>query len=207
MPIFKSIEEAQEAHKHYHIDTDMEGKYRKDASNMGRFRVEWLIEQVPEGSFVLEIGCNSGGLCKRIQDEKKAYVKGIDICEEMVARAKAKGVSAEVGVAEDLPYKDNAFEVVVMTEVMEHLFDPKVVLKEIYRVLKPGGIFIGSVPHPEGHNTKKRPLEEHDYHCHVFTWDELYTLFEDFDDIELDYIYWTEDFTKQKQWTVWKGVK
>ena len=210
MPVFKSTEEAHKAHENYHIDTDLEGKYRKDNFNLGRLRVEWLIDQVEPGTYGLEVGCNSGGLCKRIQDEKKAYMKGLDICEDLVERAKAKGVSAMVGKAEKLPYRPNTFEFVVMTEVMEHLFEPKVVLNEIYRVLRPGGKFIGSVPHPESHNTKKRPLEDHDYHCHVFDTGELVTLLDNFEHIMIHPIHWTTDFEKHPQWNCWscrKGVE
>lgn len=209
MPIFSSVEEAQEAHKNYHIDTDQEGKYRNDPENRGRLRVEWLVNNTPEGAYTLEVGCNSGGLCKRIQDERKAYVKGVDICEYLVARANAKGVSAQVAKAEELPFRDNTFECVIMTEVMEHLYDPNIVLKEIYRVLKPEGIFLGSVPHPDGENSNKKPLEEHHYHCHIFEPKEIEELLNNnhFSYVDLDYIHHTEDFTNVKQWTVWKGVK
>lgn len=47
-----------------------------------------------------------------------------------------------VADAHALPFKDNEFSTVLCTEVLEHVRDPKTVLSEIYRVLKPGGVII-----------------------------------------------------------------
>lgn len=207
MPIFNSVEEAHEAHRNYHIDTDEEGKYNRRRAIPGRLRIDWLLENTPEESFVLEVGCNSGGLCKLLKDERRCFVKGIDICEDMVQRAVAKGVSARIGVAENIPFKDSQFEVVIMTEVMEHLYRPELAIAEIKRVLKPGGIFLGSVPHENSFNTHKRPLEEHDYHCHVFTQENIEALIKEFSSFSFQEVPWLGDPEMRPQWTCWKAVK
>ena len=60
MPIFKSEEEAWERHYMYNIDTDAEGKY--NGNHMpSRNRLRFFLDNVPKGSYVLEVGCNSGG--------------------------------------------------------------------------------------------------------------------------------------------------
>ena len=50
------------------------------------------------------------------------------------------------GDAEQLPFEAGTFDRIVCSEVLEHVPDPDVVLAEIARVLKPGGIFVASVP-------------------------------------------------------------
>lgn len=52
-----------------------------------------------------------------------------------------------LGDAHHLPFKDNSFETVFCSQVLEHVVSPKQVLKEIYRVLKPDGQAIISAPH------------------------------------------------------------
>lgn len=51
-----------------------------------------------------------------------------------------------IGSAFNLPFKDNTFDVVISTEVFEHLEYPFITANEVYRVLKKDGIFIGSAP-------------------------------------------------------------
>jgi ubiquinone/menaquinone biosynthesis C-methylase UbiE len=56
-----------------------------------------------------------------------------------------------VGQFENLPFDESSFDVVVASEVLEHLDDEQreKSLRQVQRVLKPGGIFIGTVPHNE----------------------------------------------------------
>lgn len=81
----------------------------------------------------------------------------------------------------DLP--PNSVDCVVLTEVMIHLYEPKKVLQEIHRVLKPGGKLMGTVPFVLGQT--ERP---HDYHR--FTYFCLERMFRDtgFEIIQMDYV-------------------
>ena len=45
-----------------------------------------------------------------------------------------------------MPIKDNSYNTIIATEVLEHCFEPEILLKEIYRVLKPGGLLFFTVP-------------------------------------------------------------
>ena len=51
------------------------------------------------------------------------------------------------GRAEEIPLEDNSVDIVICNQVIEHLPEPLCAFKEINRVLKPGGLFLGSVPH------------------------------------------------------------
>jgi SAM-dependent methyltransferase len=73
--------------------------------------------------------------------------------ETYVREAKKNGhFSAEIGNAESLPFPDGSFDCIVMEQVLEHLVDPNNAFKEMYRVLKPGGIFFVGVPDAENYS-------------------------------------------------------
>ncbi|GAC1354107.1 MAG: bifunctional 2-polyprenyl-6-hydroxyphenol methylase/3-demethylubiquinol 3-O-methyltransferase UbiG [Ktedonobacteraceae bacterium] len=98
---------------------------------------------------VLEVGCG-GGLIGYELAQRGALIIGIDPSENAleVARDKVQqsglGQSAyfEQGYAESLPYADGSFSVIVCLDVLEHVRDLHTTIKEITRVLAPGGIFI-----------------------------------------------------------------
>jgi SAM-dependent methyltransferase len=207
MPKFKSQQEAWEAHKHYRFDTDHEGKFTP--RHTGWLRTQQLLDWIPDDSPVfLGIGCNTGGLEALIMRKRKGSIAyGIDICAEAIERAVRKGILARVGTAEVLPYKDNFFDIVILSEILEHVFNPRLVLKESLRVLKPGGLIIGSVPHPRGLNTKKRPIEKHEYHARVFTRQKLNRLLSILSNLEIKEIPFHHCDVKIPQWFTFYGRK
>jgi SAM-dependent methyltransferase len=99
------------------------------------------------GRKVLDLGCGYGGRTVFYAvDCGAATVEGLEVTEAIVARcrefADAKNcanATFRLGAAEALPYADRAFEVVVSFDVLEHVDDPFRALREIARVLRPGG--------------------------------------------------------------------
>ena len=208
MAKFNSVEEAVAVHKKYRIDTEEEGKYLTSPGNHNLNRVKWISSQVPEESYVLEVGCNSGGLCNWVMRERACFAVGIDVNPSLTLKARLKGVSAYEARAEEIPCKSNTFDVVIITEVLEHLYDPELALKEIYRVLKNGGLIIGSVPHISSLNSNKVPIEEHEYHCHIFNMFELdEKLSKYFKDVTFCDIKFYNHHIQEPQWLCFKGVK
>lgn len=110
----------------------------------------------PEGT-MLDLGCGEGrhifglmekfpdlkciGLDPHIESLEKAF-EGLKFLES-ISNTKTNFLS---GSAYSLPFSDDSFDLVVCSEVLEHLHDYKDAIKEINRVLKPGGQFLASVP-------------------------------------------------------------
>lgn len=86
---------------------------------------------------VLDVGAGEGFVLERLRKEKIGKkLEGIEYMDEAIELGKKTNplVKIKKGDIYKLPYKDNAFDVVICTEVMEHLEDPKAALKELKRV-------------------------------------------------------------------------
>ena len=98
---------------------------------------------------ILDVGCGDGNFSILLKEACKAKeVYGIEISEEGVESARKKGVKAfQLDIDEDdFPFEEDYFDDIFAGEVIEHLFDPDHFLDEVYRVLKPQGIFVLSTP-------------------------------------------------------------
>jgi len=97
------------------------------------------------GKAVLDLGCAGGFMAEAI-DDLGATVTGIDPAAEAInaacAHAQDRQITYDVGVGEALPYDDASFDIVVCVDVLEHVKDLGKVLAEVFRVLKPGGLFL-----------------------------------------------------------------
>ena len=109
--------------------------------------------QKSKGGNILDIGCGNGNLFTLLPDEKYELT-GVDFCENMILEAKnrcGKKASFFVADAEELPFDDNTFDIIVCNASFHHYIHPNTVLMEIQRVLKDGGkLLIGDpyVPTP-----------------------------------------------------------
>jgi len=92
------------------------------------------------GGRLLDVGCGDGAFVALVKS-KYREVYGVDLSAEAVQRAKGKGVKVfQVNLnSEPLPFEPDCFDAVTCLDVIEHVFDPRALTGEIYRVLKPGG--------------------------------------------------------------------
>lgn len=98
-----------------------------------------------ENSLILDIGCGTGGNYEILKNFGK--VSGVDDSEEALKFARESGYSELVrGSGINLPFSDNKFDCVAMLDVLEHIEDDKLALRECHRILKPDGGFILTVP-------------------------------------------------------------
>lgn len=106
-----------------------------------RYILKW------QGLKVLDVGCGGGFSCE-FMAKKGTITYGIDSSKKCIEAAQRHSyensldINYKIGVAEKLPYQDNTFDVVICVDVLEHVSDYCQVVSEIYRVLKPAGLFL-----------------------------------------------------------------
>lgn len=91
---------------------------------------------------LLDVGCGTGWLADHFAD-----YSGLDGSPDAVAAACARGRDVRLhDVAEPLPFDDASFDAVVMKDLLEHVADPVALVREVRRVLRPGGRVFASSP-------------------------------------------------------------
>jgi 2-polyprenyl-6-hydroxyphenyl methylase / 3-demethylubiquinone-9 3-methyltransferase len=99
-----------------------------------------------QGLKALDVGCGGGFSCE-FMARRGTLVSGIDQSLKCIQAAKAHAdisgfkIDYQQAIAEEIPYRDGTFDVVVCVDVLEHVENVKQVLSEIYRILKPNGLF------------------------------------------------------------------
>jgi len=109
---------------------------------------------------ILDIGCGTGEVAVRYKKFGEVY--GIDISPKSIEEAERNNRCDEyfVGMAEDLPFNKSYFDIVICTEVIEHLMDVERACSEINRVLKNTGYLIISTPNPLSYLMIRRKIVE-----------------------------------------------
>lgn len=130
-----------------HFD-QIAGNY--DDSHDGKFvrcMYQEIVDRVLacEGTKLLDLGCGNGNVLASLVSYPEKELYGMDLSEKMIEEARQRlpeGVNLCVGDAERLPYADQSFDIIICNASFHHYPKPDVVLEEIRRVLKKGGIFI-----------------------------------------------------------------
>jgi SAM-dependent methyltransferase len=115
----------------------------------------WNIQNVVPGGELLEVGCGRGDFL-RVAQAHGFSVTGCDMFGEQ--QPVFEGISFREGPLTSAKFPDNAFDVVVMRNLLEHLFDPNVEINEIRRILKPNGYVFLKVPNV---------MFEHGFRCRL----------------------------------------
>ena len=142
---------AEELHQIYAQAYFARGKYEDDVAqqreNDRRLR---LIEDagVPAGARVIDVGCATGDF---VQHAARRYdMWGIDVSPYATQLAREKNPERAdrifTGFIEDQRFEPASFDAIVMWDVIEHVWDPGAVCRQLVGLLKPGGVLILSTP-------------------------------------------------------------
>ena len=139
---------------------------------------ETILNSLPKNyETVLDVGCGSAWVARELLPKNKK-ITSLDIAVTNVSKAlKLYSGSNHFGLVSDsfnLSVKSDSFDVIIASEIIEHVPEPKDFVKELFRVLKPGGVLIITTPYKELlqfslciHCNKETPL-----HSHIHSFDE-----------------------------------
>lgn len=102
------------------------------------------------GDVLLNAGCGTGEYNFYLRD-KFSQSYGVDINQEDIATARSintdDSIHYDVGDVANLTFSNGYFDTIICVDVLEHVEDPAQVVKELWRVLKPGGQMVATIPH------------------------------------------------------------
>jgi SAM-dependent methyltransferase len=124
---------------------------RNEADMAAARRVRTVLEylDIQPGDRVLDCGCGLGWFLRVVEEVRPCRLSGVDSDLPRLASARRE-LSPRTGVAAGdvtrLPYADATFDKIILSEVLEHLPDDRAGLREVRRILKPGGLVAITVP-------------------------------------------------------------
>lgn len=126
----------------------------------GDINREWIIDPVLQeflgsvrGRRILDAGCG-GGYLARLLARRGGTVHGVDVSAKLLAAAEAEEAKDALGIhyrradLADLPFADGTFDATVCNIVLQDVRRYREAIREIHRVLRPGGSFVFSITHP-----------------------------------------------------------
>ena len=110
-------------------------------------RVDVAAQLLPNGHRLLDLGCGDGRLAQVLGSTFQEYY-GLDIAASAVKAATRVGVKAQVWDLDSPPYPfpQGHFQAIAALDVIEHVWDPCQIMREISRLLCPGGVAVVAVP-------------------------------------------------------------
>jgi len=130
-------------------ENDRYYEYLKGRSYLGLwYRRYWLYPQLCSQvhGLTLDLGCGIGDFLSY-----RTGTVGVDINPATVEWCQQQGLDARLMLPDLLPFKEASFDSVVLDNVLEHLAEPKPLLAEIHRVLRPSSVLVVGVPGKRGY--------------------------------------------------------
>jgi SAM-dependent methyltransferase len=155
-------------------------------------RIPLFQAAIGRGRRVLDLGCRSGAFTQYFLEGND--VVGLDVDRVALEKAAELGIEPVVANVEDpLPFPDASFDAVVAGELLEHLRFPDALVVEARRVLRPGGVLVGSVPNAFRLQSRLRflrgsPPEDDPTHLHMFSPGEVRRLLADFENVRISFV-------------------
>lgn len=143
-------------------------------------RYKFAIDENLINGKILDVACGTGYSYELLKNIDFSSYIGIDLDEDAVKQAISRLTHLEDrfiyenGSITDLKFEDNFFDTIISFETLEHIYDYEVAIKEIFRVLKTDGVFIGSVPFDKFEIKCEKTYGENPYHVVKFNKEKLY---------------------------------
>jgi len=139
----------------YHWDDYYGGLLRMNAYTRARYDIvcECIREaKLPQDGRLLDMGCGDGALAGVLHSRLTLPIVGVDTSEKGIALARqmfaSRSFVGEFRLIDgyDTGFQDSSFNVVVCSDVIEHVDNPHAMLSEIFRILVPGGRLVITTP-------------------------------------------------------------
>jgi len=179
----RRLELVQEFYEQHHRQNRDITKAKDDAKKVSFFNdylTGFARRRAAQGSAALtgvDLGCRGGALTRQLCPQIRWH--GVDIDRNAIALANQSGIPCcQMEITTAIDFQDRSFDAVVLTEVLEHLPYPAISVREVSRILKPDGAFLGSVPldyhlHRRWAVLRGGRLTGADTHLHHFSFGEL----------------------------------
>jgi SAM-dependent methyltransferase len=108
---------------------------------------------------VLDVGCATGDLLLAIREAGNPNVVGVEVGTTAASVARDRGLDVHEAELDDVAFPDDSFDTAILSHTLEHVPDPLVTVREVRRILRPGGALILWLPNVE--STEARVLGKH----------------------------------------------
>lgn len=130
------------------------------------------FEPYKRGGLLLDVGCGAGTF---MQGARRAGwdAAGVEVSATAAEHNRAEGFEVFNGELAEARYPEGRFDVVVLSEVLEHVAEPRAMLGEVLRVMRPGGLLWATTPNGRGFSARALGLKwsavSPPEHLHLFS--------------------------------------
>lgn len=109
-------------------------------------KIEIITERIEKQASILDIACGTGSILRGLRQHGYTNLHGFDSSTYALERLRAEGFQMHEGWLPNLPFENDIFDVVVASQILEHMIRRTTFAREVARILKPEGIAFIFVP-------------------------------------------------------------